>query len=124
MIRRPPAWTEHAACAGLVSRDDDPWAPDIDKAAQWARARKICAACPVRLQCAKDAIATLPVTGEYAMRGGLTPTELAHVAESLNRPGRRRPRHGTRSCYMNGCRRRECKRAHAEYEHNRRLWAA
>lgn len=126
-------WTEEAACAGLSSRVEDPWCPDPalpKRTREWltAKARMVCAACPVMLTCAAEALRDLPKVEEHSMRGGMTPAELREVAKTLGLPYRREAQHGTRSRYTAGCRDGEngkacdpCLEAHRTYEHERRL---
>ncbi len=121
MLLAPPEWTRRAACQGLTSGDWDPWTPDVDSSFQWAVARRVCARCPVRLDCALDAIAQLEDVAAHSMRGGLTPVELKRVAHRLDQPTRLRAAHGSRSRYVAGCRCSRCRHAHAVYEHDRRL---
>ena len=128
LMHRPAAWTEAAACTGLATRDRDPWAPaehltPEQRAFEWHIARRVCASCPVRLECAAAALEDLTRVEEHTMRGGLTPDELVDLAKALGRPWRRRAQHGTRSRYVAGCRCDLCRDAHRVYEHERRLWA-
>lgn len=135
MFVRGRDWTERAACHGMATREVDPWCPDedLDKAERdylLAKARMVCAGCPVMLDCAADALHSLGKVDEHAMRGGMTPAELASVAKKLGLPYRREAQHGTRSKYTAGCTAGEdggacepCKAAHREYEHDRRLRA-
>jgi len=133
---RPADWTADAACVGMTGRDYDPWTPDLEEvtpeeaAFQWHLARKVCHRCPVRLDCAVDALKRLPLNEEHAMRGGLTPDELIDLAKGMGLKWRREAQHGTRSRYVAGCTAdpegracQDCKDAHAVYEHDRRLWA-
>lgn len=119
-------WTEEAACTGLVTRGYDPWCndpelPKPERQRRQATARRICAACPVLLDCAADALHQLDKVDEHTMRGGMTPTELTAVAKKLGLPYRREAQHGTRSKYTAGCRCDDCRAAHRDYEHERRL---
>lgn len=128
-------WTERAACTGLATREVDPWCPDedlpkVEREYLLAKARRVCAGCPVMLDCAADALHSLDKVDEHAMRGGMTPAELASVAKKLGLPYRREAQHGTRSKYTAGCTDgpdggacEPCKAAHREYEHDRRLRA-
>ena len=133
MLRRPADWTESAACDGLATPERDPWHPDdhvlppaqVDF--QYALARRVCAECPVRLQCMRfglDLLALVPVEGMF---GGLTPKELRRVARRMGRPWQPVAQHGTRSRYIAGCHEGAdgracdpCKLAHREYESERR----
>lgn len=126
---RPPDWTIDAACVGIATRDRDPWSPDTDRltpdqvAFEYHLARRICHTCPVRVDCATDALTTLPRHEEHAMRGGLTPDELLDLARDMGMKWRREAQHGTRSKYVSGCHCDDCRDAHRIYEHERRLWA-
>lgn len=120
-------WRSEAACDGLTDRDHDPWVPDgtrRDRALQFARARRVCQHCPVRLPCARYGLSLLP-EGEASvgMFGGLTPADQRAVARWLEKPDRKVAAHGTRSRYVAGCRCLGCKHAHREYEHARRIGA-
>lgn len=123
MVERPDDWKLLGACVGLSSRQLDPWCPDDGPDAQmlYAAARRVCAECPVRLECAIDALNLLPKVKEHSMRGGLTPTELGRLARELGGKGRPVAQHGTRSRYVRGCKCGACRNAHAVYEHQRRL---
>lgn len=131
MLRRPPDWTEQAACAGKATADDDPWTPTGRNAdLQYARARIVCAACPVRLPCALWGLDMLARDPAHSMLGGLRPDELRKVAKSLGRPWQPVAEHGTRSRYVAGCADGAnggacdpCKLAHREYEAERRARA-
>lgn len=128
MLVRQPEWTREAACADLVTAGRDPWSPDdespaTERAFELHLARRICAGCPVRLECLNDELARLPVSDPWSMRGGLTPKELVGFARSHGMPYRRVAQHGTRSRYVGGCRCDECRNAHRVYEHERRLRA-
>ena len=68
-------WREHATCAGEPLRLF--YGPSVEKPAareaRVAKAKAICGRCPVRTECAEDAVAR----GEkWGVRGGLTGTEL------------------------------------------------
>lgn len=85
-------------------------------------ARVICRACPVRLQCATDALER----GEpWGIWGGLDRKDRKAVALELGYPVPAvLPEHGTNSRYAkHGCRCRECAEAHAIYEFDRRIRA-
>jgi hypothetical protein len=128
-------WTDRAACVDQSSRECDPWCPDPElprreRERLVAYARRICAGCPVMLDCAAEALHDLPKVEEHTMRGGMTPAELRDVAKTLGLPHRREAQHGTRSRYTAGCHDgpdggacEPCKAAHRTYEHERRLQA-
>lgn len=127
-LSRPPDWTESARCLGMTGRDFDPWTPADHLppdtiALQHHMARRICETCPVRLECAMDALADLPRVDPHSVRGGLTPDEQIALARDLGMKWRREAQHGTRSRYVAGCRCEDCRAAHRVYEHDRRLWA-
>jgi hypothetical protein len=128
MFQPVPDWAEHAACNGLTTRSCDPWCPDESVPRSQRKelkriAKRICATCPVRMDCTADAVINLPKVDEHTIRGGLEPRELAQIAKDLGLPYRREAQHGTRSRYVAGCRCPECTDAHRVYEHQRRLWA-
>lgn len=126
---RPPAWTVDAACQGLAGPVVDPWNPDdtlpaAKQAELYALARTICATCPVRLACARDA---LERGEQHGMWGGLTPDERRRIARRHAYPTPGAAQHGTRSRYVAGCTDgpdgracEACRRAHAAYERSRR----
>ncbi len=133
MLRRPADWTERAACDGLATPADDPWHPNdhtlttTQLAYQYARARRVCSTCPVRLQCARYGLDLLPLTGVEGMFGGLTPKELRKVARRMGLPWQPVAQHGSRARYVAGCTDgpdsgacEPCKVAHREYEAQRR----
>lgn len=127
-LTRPPDWSEHAACVSMASRARDPWSPGDhlspeEKAFELHLARRICSGCPVRTECAVQALHDLPKFQEHSMRGGLTPDELVDLAKQMGLPHKQKAQHGTRSKYVAGCRCQDCRDAHATYEHERRLWA-
>lgn len=89
-----------------------------DELADQAEAVTVCSSCPVRETCARAALER----GEpYGVWGGLTVRARERIAreEGYPRPGA--ARHGTRSCYVAGCRCVDCTRANAAYEHQRRV---
>lgn len=61
-------WRENAKCRGL---DPEMFAP-LPGSADEGRAKAICWACPVRLECLDEALAE---ADEDTVRGGHTPTE-------------------------------------------------
>lgn len=127
-LTRPPDWTTRAACVGLATRTRDPWAPGDhltpeEQGFELHLARRICASCPVLMECLTDELGRLTEAEPVAMRGALTPEELVDLARSLRIPHRRGPAHGKRSTYVAGCRCDRCRNAHRVYEHERRLRA-
>lgn len=83
------AWTADAACQGLdiptgrVSEDG----MEVEtifhplKGGSTRQAKKICASCPVRVECTDDAIAT-PAGQDFGIRGGLTQRQRAEMRRS------------------------------------------
>lgn len=69
-------WMQRAVCA----TDPDAMHPDNDQAGI-AYAKRICAACPVRLECLRDALRT--DDNKHGIRGGLKPEERRAVAKRL-----------------------------------------
>jgi hypothetical protein len=72
-------WYEHAACQG------DPleaWFPPTGPGAlpAYARARRICAACPVRVECLNEDLNAPHYDRRYGMRAGLMPAARDAVA--------------------------------------------
>lgn len=112
---RPPDWHDRADCQDHDERD---WySPDKGRR---HRARLICAGCPVQFDCALDALQR----GEpHGMWGGLTVADRRTVAAEYGYPIPDAAVHGTRSRYVRGCRCTDCRRAHAGYEHQRRIRA-
>jgi hypothetical protein len=113
-LLRPPDWTRHAAC------DGHPLGPTA-----WDRstpaARQVCATCPVRYDCALEALTQAIPDGTW---GGLTPDDRTHIAATrgFDRPGS--PRHGQRSRYITGCRCPHCREAHRRWATARRAAGA
>jgi WhiB family redox-sensing transcriptional regulator len=66
-------WRQKAACLGYPT---DWWFPATANEDGWARARAICADCPVRTECLAYAVEV----GEVGMWGGLRPEERGHQA--------------------------------------------
>lgn len=73
------AWLRHALCAGPDYADQrDLWFPVGDShraAADRAEARRICAACPARMACLRDALheeGDRAGDNRHGIRGGLT----------------------------------------------------
>jgi hypothetical protein len=76
--RRKPDWRTFAACRGHA----DAMFPDNDQV-RIARARAICANCPVSKACLRDAINT--GDNQWGVRAGLTPEERRSVKKEINR---------------------------------------
>lgn len=110
-LLRPPSWTADAHCSDHPQLDATHW----DRCTPQARA--VCETCPVRYQCAQEALADAIPEGLW---GGLDPTDRREIAagHGYRHPGA--ATHGTRACYVAGCRRDECRAAHATYERERK----
>lgn len=108
-LLRPPEWTRDAACVNhpLGHTAFDQGTPE---------ARAVCATCPVRFTCALRGLAEAEPEG---MWGGLDPKDRRRIAKDrgFRRPGA--AQHGTRACYVAGCRRPECREAHRRYIESR-----
>lgn len=78
-LTTPGAWAEQALCA---QADPDAWFPEQGRTA--AIARRICAACPVRLQCLDYAMAGADTWGGIStgIWGGTTPGERAALRQA------------------------------------------
>ena len=72
----PGPWAELALCA---QADPDAWFPDKGRTA--ALAKRICAACPVRVLCLEYALAGFDAWGGISsgIWGGTTPRERANL---------------------------------------------
>ncbi len=118
---RPADWTTAAACT-QPHTDPNWW--HSDQRTEQTAARAVCNRCPVQLICAGTALAQAEPWG---IRGGLNPTQRAAIATLYGQPRPGAAQHGTRSRYVAGCTAdqgracKPCKRAHAAYEHQRRL---
>ena len=75
-IPQPPAWAAQAACKGQTAL----FFPGRGQPDQAARAKAICAGCPVRLECLEAGL-----DEDYGIWGGL-------AADERRRVGRRRLR--------------------------------
>lgn len=72
-----PAWMDEAVCAGIGS---DWWYPQTrqDGASTFAdRAKRICATCPVQVECLEYA---LDIRDAYGIWGGLTAAERRKIS--------------------------------------------
>lgn len=115
--RSVPGWHDQGACNLF---------PELDfieaKGAQKAACRIICAACPVRMLCATDALERGEAWGVW---GGLDRRDRKTLAAEFGYPAPSvLPEHGTNARYAKhrcGCA--DCKRAHAVYEADRRATA-
>lgn len=115
--RSVPEWHERAACRDYPGID---WVEA--KAEQAHAARMICASCPVRYLCARDALER----GEpWGIHGGLDRGDRKQLAREYGYPTPAvLPEHGTNSRYAkHSCRCPECRHAHAVYEVDRRAKA-
>ena len=79
--RRKPDWRTSAACRAEGIHPDAMF-PDSDKV-RIAKARAICAGCPVSQACLQDAITS--GDNEWGIRAGLTPEERRAVKKEINR---------------------------------------
>ncbi|GLW91795.1 WhiB family transcriptional regulator [Actinokineospora globicatena] len=111
-----PAWHQDAACRLFPELDFVEAKPGSP---QEHAARIICAACPVRLQCATGALERGEPFGVWAGLNRRDRTDLAR-AHGYPRPGIP-PEHGTDARYKKwDCRCPDCRRGHAVYEFDRR----
>lgn len=90
-VGKPPAWTEQALCAQIG--DPDLWFPE--KGGSNADAKRVCAACPVRVECAQMAIDNGEKFGVWGGTSGFdrrddTPPEPSPCAHCGETPGYRR----------------------------------
>jgi len=69
----PGGWRRRAACAA-PGVDPELFFPAPGQHGKAARAKRVCARCPVRTACLADALAT-PPGEDYGIRGRLTPKE-------------------------------------------------
>ena len=74
-------WRESAACAGVDPEMFFPGTGGNRHMDTYAEARRVCARCPVTLQCLEDALAH----EEWGMRGGLTPDEQHQLRKDRQR---------------------------------------
>lgn len=117
--RTVPGWHEFGACQLFPELD---WVDAKPGTPQHHAALIVCAACPVRLQCATDALKR----GEpWGMWGGLDRADRKAIAAQYGYPVPAMvPDHGTDARYKkNGCRCPDCKQGHAVYEFDRRARA-
>ncbi len=82
-VRIPGQWAEQALCA---QADPDTWFPEQGRHTLTAKAKRICAACPVRAECLDYAL-----TGADTWRGittgiwgGTTPRERTQLRQARN----------------------------------------
>lgn len=113
LVLRPPDWTAAAAC-----QRHDPGDWHSPNPGRQRRARAVCTGCPVRHECA---LAALESGEPHGLWGGLSVDDRRTIAATYGYPRPNAARHGTRSRYVAGCSCTACKRAHAHYEHQRRL---
>lgn len=100
-------WTERAACRGMT----DVMFPARGDAEGVARAKRVCASCPVIDDCL-DHVTLSPE--RYGVWAGIAGKEI--TAERKRRsiiPNT--STHGTRSNYIGGCRCEQCRQANATY---------
>lgn len=110
---RDTDWMAHADCATV---DTDLFFPE--KGSNTSRyAKSICNGCPVLIECREWALAQEELQGIW---GGLTFRE--RQRERVQRGQLlRQVQHGTRQCYVKGCRRPQCVQADRDYKN---AWAA
>ena len=102
-------WRDHAACTGLATAAQDPWHPHTDTHDPTPRtpgqiiaqhrnaatevanniriAKAICSACPVRVECATEALereGDAHWRDRYGIWGGLSPRERAQLAQAAS----------------------------------------
>jgi len=71
-------WTDRAACRGQPL---DAWFPPAGAAlVAYERARRVCAACPVRADCLDEDLRVAHVNHRHGMRAGLMPDERDAIA--------------------------------------------
>jgi Transcription factor WhiB len=126
LLTRPPEWAHAAGCRGVATAEFDPWHPPAEASEAYQReayawARQVCLGCPVQVQCTRYALGLLELDTVEGMFGGLTPDQLRSLARRIARSSRKVAQHGTRSCYVKGCRCPDCRAANARGEHARRL---
>ena len=77
-------WLDQAACRGL---NPDLWFPARETPQDYAPAKRVCAACPVRVECLEYAL-SVPMLLREGIFGGLSPKERQREARR-RRAGRR-----------------------------------
>ena len=78
-----PNWRQHAACRG---HDPELWFPGKGDHVGAARAKAICAGCPVRSDCLADILAArMPAGQTFGIWGGLSEQERRKVASTRGR---------------------------------------
>jgi hypothetical protein len=114
---RVPEWHESGACNLFPELD---WIEAKAKSAQALACKTICAACPVRYDCALSALERGEPNGIW---GGLDRGERKKLAVEFGFPlPGDPPPHGTNSRRVKwGCECQNCKDAHALYERERRF---
>jgi len=114
--RSVPDWHQLGACQLFPELD---WLEAKPSTPQALACRTICAACPVRLECALGA---LERRERWGIWGGLDYADRKAAAAQFGYlPPGDPPEHGERARYVKWhCRCPDCKRAHAVYEFERR----
>ncbi|MFJ3258466.1 WhiB family transcriptional regulator [Streptomyces sp. NPDC086771] len=95
---RLESWADRAACRGYA---DIFLPPHTERDAAPDRARQICAACPVQIECLDAAMEEEGSADQYrraGVRGGLTPVERATLARRM-RKAKPVPACGTTKAY-------------------------
>jgi WhiB family redox-sensing transcriptional regulator len=116
-----PDWHAYAPCRGLTDLFFPGQGEDV------SAARAVCATCPYTEPCLRENV------GErYGIFGGMTAHQRQQIrmgrSPKSGTPGRPKQGHGTRACYLAGCKCEPCHDAHRvydrEYKRRRRMsWA-